>query len=322
MLTPPAATSRLPALACLATGMGIVGTSVTANKYLIGHIPIMLAMEIRFLLAALVLLIVVRLVESGLPRISLRLHIILAAQALAGVVAFNILLLVGLDMTTATISGIITAATPALIAIMSFLLGDRLSPVAWLGVALTIGGVVLVNLLASPSEEIARRPILGATLVFLAVVGEAAYTILGRHVTRSIKPFATATWICLYGAAMFLPLALHDLNGFPLGSVPISTWIAILYLAIFVTVIAFVLWFTGLASIPASTAGAFTGMIPITAVISAALLLDEPVGVAHLVGITCVLGGIILVARARSTPETARPPVLWRTRRSVPNQVN
>ncbi|HWV24695.1 MAG TPA: DMT family transporter [Thermomicrobiales bacterium] len=322
MMMPPATTSRLPAIACLATGMGIVGTSVTANKYLVGHIPIMLAMEIRFLIATIVLLVIVRLVEAGLPQIPLRLHVVLAAQALFGVVAFNILLLVGLDMTTATISGIITAATPAVIAIMSFLLGDRLPPIAWLGVALTIGGVILVNLLASPSEDIARRPILGAMLIFLAVIGEAAYTILGRYATRSISPFGTATWICIYGAAMFLPLALWDVRHFSPGAVPASTWLAIAWLAIFVTVIAFVLWFKGLASIPASTAGAFTGMIPITAVISAAILLHEPVGIAHLAGMTCVLAGIFLVAQPRATPETTRPPALWRSRRSVPNRVN
>lgn len=321
MLTPPPPTSRLPALACLATGMGIVGTSVTANKYLVGHIPIMLALEIRFLVAAVVLLAIVGTVESGLPRIPGRLHLILGAQALFGVVAFNILILQGLDMTTATVSGIITAATPAVIAIMSFLLGDRLSPVAWIGVLLTISGVVLVNLLASPSEDIARRPVLGAALVFLAVVGEAAYTILGRRVTRHLTPIATATWMCIYGAAMFLPFAVSDLRDFHPSSVPGSTWVAIAYLSIVVTVAAFVLWFKGLSSISASTAGAFTGMIPITAIISATLLLHEPVGIAHLVGITCVLGGIVLVARARSSPETDRSPVLWRTRRSVPGQV-
>ena len=293
---------RLPALAALATGMSIVGTSVTANKYLVGHIPIMLASEIRFLLAACLLLVIVHLVEDRLPTVSLRLHAILALQALFGVVAFNILILLGLDMTTATISGIITSATPAVIAIMSFFLGDRLSRTAWLGVIIAIGGVILVNLFASPSEDIARRPLLGGMLVFLAVIGEAAYTVLGRYVTREISAFATATYICLYGAAMFLPFALWDLRGFKPGEVPASTWIAILYLAIVVTVVAFVLWFKGLATIPASIAGAFTGMIPITAVISAGLLLNEPVGVPHIVGIICVLTGIILVARARSAP--------------------
>lgn len=319
-MTTTASQSRLSALASLAAGMGIVGTSVTASKFLVGHIPITLAMELRFLLATIALLGIVRLVESGLPRLPLRLHILLAAQALSGVVAFNIFLLIGLDMTTATISGIITAATPAAIAMMSFMLGDRLPPVAWFGVLLTIAGVILVNLLAAPAEDVARRPILGGMFIVLAVIGEALYTILGRYTTRAISPLATAAWMCIYGTAMFLPFAVFDLRSFSLGSVPASTWIAILYLSLVVTVVAFVLWFKGLATIPASTAGAFTGMIPITAVISAAILLHERVGIAHLIGMGCVLAGILLVARARAIPAAARPAMPWRIRRAVPTR--
>ncbi len=300
---------RLPALGALTAGMGIVGTSVTANKYVVGNIPIMLASGIRFLIGAALLLVIVRLVEDGLPRISLRMHLVLAAQALFGIVAFNVLILIGLDMTTATISGIMTAATPAMIAIMSFALGDRLSRTAWMGVVLAIGGVVLVNLLASPSDDAARRPLLGGLLVFLAVVGEAAYTVLGRYAARAISPFVTATYICIYGTAMFLPFAIRDLRGFQPADVPTSTWIAILYLAVVVTVVAFVLWFKGLAVIPASVAGAFTGMIPVTAVASAALLLHERVGLPHLLGVVCVLVGILLVANARSAPLAATSPV-------------
>lgn len=295
---------RLPALLALATGMGIVGTSMTANKFIVGQLPIMLASGVRFAIATAVLLILVRLVENGLPRISLRLHIVLAAQALFGVFGFNVLVLLGVEMTTATISGIITAMTPAFIAVISFALGDRLGRGAWVGVALTIAGIILVNLLATPPEHAARRPLLGATLVLLAVVGEALYTILGRQVATRITPLAIATFVCIYGFAMFLPFALWDLRDFDASAPATSAWLAVVYLALVVTVFAFVIWFVGLKTVPASTAGAFTGMIPITAVASAWLVLDERVGWPHVAGIGLVLAGILLVAssRGRSLP--------------------
>lgn len=299
MSSPTPTHGRLPALLALATGMGIVGTSMTANKFIVGHIPIMLASAIRFAIASAVLLVLVRLIEDRLPRIPARLHGVLIAQAFFGVLAFNVLVLIGVDMTTATLSGIITAVTPAMIAIISFTLGDRLDRMAWIGVVLTIGGVVLVNLLVSPPEEAAPRPLLGAILIFLAVIGEALYTILGRQVATIITPLSTATYICLYGLAMFLPFALWDLRGIEMASVPASTWIAIAYLAVVVTVFAFVIWFVGLRTIPASTAGAFTGMIPITAVLSAWLILNERVGWAHFAGIGLVLVGILMVATGR-----------------------
>lgn len=301
MKSPMPTSERLPAMLALATGMGIVGTSMTANKFIAGVLPIMLASAIRFAIATVVLLVLVRLIDDGLPRIPLRLHGVLAAQAFFGVFGFNVLVLLGVDMTTATISGIITAMTPAMIAIISFGLGDRLGRVAWAGVGLTIGGVVMVNLLATPPEEAARRPLLGAFLVFLAVIGEALYTVLGRQVATRMTPLSIATFICIYGLAMFAPLALLDLRGFDTGAVPSSAWISIVYLALVVTVFAFVIWFVGLRVIPASTAGAFTGMIPITAVLSAWMILGEEIGWAHVLGIGLVLAGILMVANARGT---------------------
>lgn len=296
---PQPSRERLPALVALATGMGIVGTSMTANKFIVGELPIMLASGIRFLIATVVLLALVLLIEDRLPHIPSRLHLVLIAQAFFGVFGFNVLVLLGVDMTTATISGIITAMTPAMIAVISFGLGDRLDGGAWAGVALTIAGVILVNLLATPPEDAARRPLLGATLVFLAVVGEALYTVLGRQVATRISPLSTATFICIYGLAMFLPFALWDLRGFDVWAAPPSAWLAVVYLALVVTVLAFVIWFVGLRTIPASTAGAFTGMIPITAVISAWLVLSEEIGWAHIAGIALVLAGILLVATSR-----------------------
>lgn len=299
MESPSPTSQRLPALISLATGMGIVGTSMTANKFIVGELPIMLASGVRFLIATVVLLALVLLVEDRLPRIPARLHLVLVAQAFFGVFGFNVLVLLGVDMTTATISGIITAMTPVIIAVISFGLGDRLGTGAWIGVALTIAGVILVNLLATPPEDAARRPLFGATLVFLAVVGEALYTILGRRVATVISPLSTATFICIYGLAMFLPFAVWDLRGFDVSGAAWSAWIAVAYLAIVVTVFAFVIWFVGLRTIPASTAGAFTGMIPITAVVSAWLVLGEDIGWAHIGGIALVLAGILLVANSR-----------------------
>src|SRR5690606_33257488 len=114
---------RFPAFLALASSMGIVGASMTANKFIVGNIPIMLASGIRCALATLVMLVLVRLVDTRLPHIPRNLHITLALQAFTGIFAFNVLALLGVGMTTATISGIITAMTPAVIAIISFALG-------------------------------------------------------------------------------------------------------------------------------------------------------------------------------------------------------
>ncbi len=300
--------------------MLIVGTSVVASKIVVDTMPIYSASTLRFLIAAIILLAITAR-SGGIPRCPTRVHLILAAQAAVGLVLFNVLLLLGLDLTTAIASGIITSLTPALVALLSLPLGDRLRPVGWVGVSLAVAGVVVVNIFGTDEAMSASRPLLGAALVFLAVVGEALYAVLGKIATGSVKPVPMATLVTVYGLILFLPLAAIDIRDFHVTAVPTRGWVAIVYLAAIVTVVAFALWFYGLQHVSASTAGAFTGMIPVGTIVASALFLDEPVRRLHVAGIAVVMLGIALVTQgtrsaepvplpggATNEPKTARLP--------------
>ena len=72
-----------------------------------------------------------------------------------------------------------------------------------------------------------------AILILFAVCAEAMYTIFGRRVAGRISPISSTAYMCLYSAAMFLPFALWDLTNTDVMEVPVSTWLAIAYLAVF-----------------------------------------------------------------------------------------
>jgi len=305
-LTTPASSSQttsplsaLGAYISLAAAMSIVASSIVTGKYITDAMPIFLASAIRFLVATLILAAwSEHLRRSGeiRPHISRRDHAVMALQAFTGIFLFNVLLLLGLKLTMATASGVITSATPAIIALLSGFLGERLTGRIWTGVLLAMAGVLAVNLFgAGGTNSPASNPLLGALLVLGAVAGEALYTIFGKIVSGRLSPVTIATWISLYGTLMFLGPGLWQLRGFKPGDVPASAWMSVAYSAIVVTVVAFVLWFRGLQQVPASTAAPFTGMIPIVAVVLAAILLHEPVGWPHILGIACVIGGILLI---------------------------
>ena len=195
--------------------------------------------------------------------------------------------------------GIILAATPAVVAIMAWVMGDRLARIAWIGVLLTIGGVMLVNLLGTPGEDVARRPILGAVLIFLAVISEAAYTMFARLIAGSASPLGITSWYSLYGAIMFLPPALWTLRDFDMDTIPAAAWTAMIYMGAGPGALAVLLWFYGLRHVPASIAGAFTGVMPISAVLSAWLVLGEEIAWPHILGMVLIMIGIVMVARSR-----------------------
>jgi drug/metabolite transporter (DMT)-like permease len=291
----------------LASAMLIVGTSVVASKVIVETMPIYTASALRFLVAAAVLSALNQR-GGGIPRLPLQVHLVVAVQALAGLVMFNVFLLLGLERTTAIASGVITSSTPAVIALMAVALGDRLRPVGWSGVALTVIGVVIVNRFSAGQAGGAPQPLFGAFLVFLAVIGEALYTVLGKIAGPSLRPLPMATLVTMYGGLIFLPIAATDVRDFRPHEVPVSGWLALLYLAVVVTVIAFALWFHGLQRVEASTAGAFTGMIPVGTIIATVVFLDEPVTVSHLLGVVVVTLGIVLVTRGIRPARHATPP--------------
>lgn len=298
---------NLLAYLALALAMSFVGTSMAANKFIVGEVPVMLTGTLRFLIATVFILSLTLLVDRRLPSLDGRTHLTILAQTFFGTFLFNIFALYGVGMTTAMVSGIILAATPAVVAIMSWLLGDRLARVAWLGVLLIVGGVMLVNLLDTPDDSVASRPWLGAILIFLAVVSEALYTMFGRLIATKGSPLGLASWFTLYGTAMFLPFGLWDLRTFDIATITPATWLALAYMGAIVGATAALLWYFGLRSVPASIAGAFTGMMPITAVLSAWLLLNERIGWPHVFGIAIIITGILIVARSRGA-EISPPP--------------
>jgi drug/metabolite transporter (DMT)-like permease len=300
--------TALSSYLALASAMLIVGTSVVASKVVTETMPIYTASAVRFLLAAAILLVAVRR-AGGIPHLPVRLHLVVATQALAGLVAFNVLLLLGLERTTAVASGIITSSTPAAIALMSVALGDRLKTAGWVGVTLAMLGIVIVNLFGTDDSASASQPLLGAVLVILAVAGEALYTVLGKVAAPSLRPVPMATLVTLYGFVLFLPFAAMDVREFQPADIPARGWLAILYLAIVVTVVAFALWFQGLQHVPASTAGAFTGMIPVGTILATAIFLDEPVTWLHITGVGIVMLGIVLVTRGIRPARDAAPHI-------------
>lgn len=297
--------SQLMAYLALAISMAFVGTSMTANKFIVGEVPVMIAGLVRFLAASVFIISLTMLIDGTLPKLDHHTRVILAAQTFFGSFLFTVLTLYGVDMTTAMVSGIILAATPAVVAVMSWGLGDRLARIAWLGVLLTVGGVLVVNVLGAPGEDVARRPILGALLIFLAVVCEAAYTMFARLIASQASVLGITSWYSIYGALMFLPPALWVVRDVDFTGIPTSAWIAMFYMGAVPGALSVLLWFYGLRQVPASIAGAFTGVMPISAVLSAWLVLDEEIAWPHILGMVLIMLGIVLVARSRGRVVTS-----------------
>jgi len=81
------------------------------------------------------------------------------------------------------------------------------------------------------------------------------------------------------------------------ASVPLSGWMALLYLIVFATALGQQAWLYGVQGVGPSRAGVFVNLIPVSALLFSALILGESIGLKEVVGIVLILAGVWLVNR-------------------------
>jgi drug/metabolite transporter (DMT)-like permease len=295
----------------LTGAMALVGSSVVAGKLMAESLPVFLAGGLSSAIGASVLLPFQLRREGGVPALAGRDLLVLFLQAFTGIFLFRVLLLWGLLFTSAVEGGVITSTTPAVVGAISFLfLGERLGPRVATGIVLSVLGIAVLNVLGSGAgASRGPAPLLGNLLVFGAVVSEALFTIFGKAASERVSPLATAVSASVLSLALFLPLGLYQAVGFDFSSVGFAGWASVVHYGVFVTALGYLLWFGGLAKVPASTAGVFTGVLPVSAVVLSYVVLGEPFSWAHPLGMACVLAAILLIARhePRTVAETEPP---------------
>ena len=101
--------------------------------------------------------------------------------------------------------------------------------------------------------------------MFGAVLCEAAYAVIGKRLTGLLGPRRITALVNLWGLVLMTPLGLWQAWGFDFAAVRPGTWLLLLFYALAASVWSVWLWMTGLRSVPASLAGVFTVMLPVSA---------------------------------------------------------
>ena len=169
-------------------------------------------------------------------------------------------------------------------------------------------GALVVTVGAALVSGGGRTDLAGLGWAAVVVGGEVAFTLLAVPVLGRLGPWAVAlhtVWLAavalaVLGVAVDGPGAVATLDAVDL--------LAAAHLAVVVTALAFVLWYTAVSRIGADRAGLFTGVVPVTAAVGG-MLLGAPVP-APLVwaGIALVAAGLAvgLGADLRVTRESVR----------------
>jgi drug/metabolite transporter (DMT)-like permease len=270
----------------LVLAMVLVGSTVVASKIATGGLPPFTATALRFALALPCFLVLLRVSGERLPRPGVRDGAILVVQGLAGTAGYTALLMAGLRATSALDAGVILGTLPVVSAVVAVLvLGERPRPALLATVALAGIGLFVLQPAGAGAGSTT-----GNALVFGAVVCEALFILLNKRVRIALSPLALATLMSAIGLVASLPFALAE--GGSMAAPTPAALLAVAYYALVPTVGGFLLWYAGAARVDGTEAALFTALAPVAALLLAALLLDEPVGLRQLAGIGFVLAAV------------------------------
>ena len=253
---------------------------------------------LRFAMASVLLLSLTRIRAGGLPRVSLGQLLLVTLLGLTGVFAYNALFFKGLSLIEAGRAALIVATCPAFIAIASALfLRERLALIQAIGIPLSILGAAVVIAKGDLRQIVAGGVGLGELCILGCVLNWAAYSLLGKVALRRLSPLVSVSYSALAGAIALVFPALYEGLTKTVRHASLLDWTSIAYLAVCGTVLGFVWFYEGVKLIGATRAGLFINFVPISAVILAFFLLQEPITWSLAVGAVLVLSGVYLTNR-------------------------
>ena len=288
------AAQRALAYLALAASMAIVGGYVGFSKALVIVFPVFLLAGLRFAIAAVAMAPWLRrpATEAVLDARGRRL---LFLESFFGNFLFSIFMLYGMRQSSALAAGVIMAAMPAVVGLLSWLLlGERIGARIAAAISCAIAGIGLVALARDAEGELASGSLAGSALLLAAVTCEALYVVIGKKLTASLGPKRISALINLWGLVLVAPLALWQLVDFSPRYIDWSYWALLFVYAIAASVVTVWLWMTGMRHVPAASAGIFTVFLPVSAAAVGVAFYGERFTAMQIAAFALALGGVML----------------------------
>ncbi len=279
-----------------------VGIDFVSVKYALEEIPPLVLVPVRYVLAGLLLLALLRFSgrKVGIGWWNLP---ALFGLGLIGVALNQVGYTAGLSLTSGSNGSLIFATAP----IWGLLLGValRLERASWrsaLGLGLAVTGVVFVVGGGLGSSE---ASVAGDLLVCLSALSWGAYAVLSLPVLRRHDPLLVAGWTMLLGGGAVVPLALTGLPGLsaPLGTidwgaVDLISWAAVAYSTVLASGFAIAAWQANVSRIGANKVLIYMYVVTLVGLAASIVLLGEGLGAGKLAGAAVILLGVYLARRA------------------------
>jgi len=213
---------------------------------------------------------------------------------------YQILFIVGLARTTASVSGLLLGTSPLFVALIGTLTRtEKLAAWNWAGVVLAFLGACLLAVAAGSRLALSSQTLWGNLMTLGAALMWGAYTALSRHLVQRISPLKATAWTMVAGVPLLCFAAMPALRSQNWQAVSPPAWLGLAYSSVLAIALAYVLWTTGVQRLGSARTSVYHYLVPVGTVLLARILLGESLRPLQLVGAAAVLIGIALVRYRR-----------------------
>ncbi len=241
------------------------GSNFNAGAYIIQHMPPITAAAERFVVASAGLLLIFGMM--GQLRWSALKQNLLAYVLIGvlGVVGFNMAMFYGLHTTSAINGALIMATTPLTTMLLAWLLeGEKLNTAKSIGLLFGLAGVLLVITQGQLLHLLHLKVAIGDVIILGGSISFVLASILSRKLVKNATTLETTSFSMLFGTIVLAILSLSIEQPFTaIAQAPLLTHAALLYLAVFGSMIAYLFWFNGIQKVGAARAASFFNLVPV-----------------------------------------------------------
>ena len=269
------------------------GASFIATKYLLDELTPEIIISMRLILA-ITLLLVIALVQKRDFTINIKSHSYIFLLAIIAV--FHLWIQVtGMKFTTASNTGWIIGTAPIFMAILGLIFfKEKLNVLKVTGIIIaTFGLLLLVGKGNISNITLIKNK--GDLLVLSSAFTWGIYSIVNKKISLNYSPVMTILYLFIMMAIIIIPFTISESSIISVANLSGVGWIAILFLGLLCSGIAYVIWAYALREMESAKVGAYLYFEPFVTVITAWIFLKEDITLFMILSGLIITAGVFLV---------------------------